>query len=161
VGKLRAARAAGSGRAVLDRTLSNATRSEQALVSTLVEMYVQGVSTRKVKAITEELCGHAFSASDISAINKRLDESLDAFAKRPLAELFPCLILDARYEKVREGGVVMSQVVLIAIGIDWDGRRQILAVEMANQKSRSSWKEFLVGLRRRGGMSDILYTGLL
>jgi putative transposase len=58
-------------------------RSEQALVSTLAEMYVQGVSTRKVKAITEELCGHAFSASAISAINKRLDESLDAFAKRP------------------------------------------------------------------------------
>src|ERR1700727_626093 len=70
---------------------------------------VQGVSTRKVKAITEELCGHAFSASAISAINKRLDESLDAFAKRPLAEPFPYLILDAGYEKVREGGVVMSQ----------------------------------------------------
>ena len=125
-------------------------RSEQALVATLAEMYVQGVSTRKVKAITEELCGHAFSASAISAINKRLDESLDAFANRPLAEPFPYLILDARYEKVREGGVVMSQAVLIAIGIDWDGRRQILAVEMANRESRSSWKDFLVGLRKRG-----------
>ena len=76
-------------------------RSEQALVATLAEMSVQGVSTRKVKAITEELCGHAFSASAISAINKRLDESLDAFAKRPLAEPFPYLVLDARYEKVR------------------------------------------------------------
>ena len=125
-------------------------RSEQALVATLAEMYVQGVSTRKVKAITEELCGHAFSASAISAINKRLDESLDAFANRPLAEPFPYLILDARYEKVLEGGVVMSQAVLIAIGIDWDGRRQILAVEMANRESRSSWKDFLVGLRKRG-----------
>ena len=125
-------------------------RSEQALVATLAEMYVQGVSTRKVKAITEELCGHSFSASAISAINKRLDESLDAFANRPLAEPFPYLILDARYEKVREGGVVMSQAVLIAIGIDWDGRRQILAVEMANRESRSSWKDFLLGLRRRG-----------
>ena len=91
-------------------------RSEQALVATLAEMYVQGVSTRKVKAITEELCGHSFSASAISAINKRLDESLDAFANRPLAEPFPYLILDARYEKVRDGGVVMSQAVLIAIG---------------------------------------------
>jgi transposase-like protein len=89
-------------------------RSEQALVSRLAEMYVQGVSTRKVKAITEELCGHAFSASAISAVNERLDESLEAFAKRPLAEPFPYLILDARYEKVREGGVVMSQAVLIA-----------------------------------------------
>src|SRR5689334_2014709 len=125
-------------------------RSERALVATLAEMYVQGVSTRKVKAITEELCGHAFSASAISAINKRLDESLDAFAKRPLAEPFPYLILDARYEKVREGGVVMSQAVLIAIGVDWDGRRQILAVDMANRESRSSWKDFLVGLRKRG-----------
>jgi len=125
-------------------------RSEQALVATLAEMYVQGVSTRKVKAITEELCGHSFSASAISAINKRLDESLAAFAQRPLAEPFPYLILDARYEKVREGGIVPSQAVLIAVGIDWDGRRQILSVEMANRESRSSWKEFLLGLRARG-----------
>ncbi len=120
-------------------------RSERALVATLAEMYVQGVSTRKVKAITEELCGHAFSASSISAINKRLDESLKAFAERPLQEPFAYLILDARYEKVREAGIVMSQAVLIAVGIDWDGRRQILAVEMANRESRSAWKDFLVG----------------
>lgn len=125
-------------------------RSERALVATLAEMYVQGVSTRKVKAITEELCGHAFSASSISAINKRLDESLAAFAGRPLQEPFPYLIVDARYEKVREAGVVMSQAVLIAVGIDWDGRRQILAVEMANRESRSAWKDFLVGLKARG-----------
>ena len=125
-------------------------RSEQALVATLAEMYVQGVSTRKVKAITEELCGHAFSASAISAINKRLDESLTAFARRPLAEPYPYLILDARYEKVREGGIVVSQAVLIAVGIDWDGRRQILAVEIANRESRSSWRDFLLGLRQRG-----------
>jgi len=129
-------------------------RSEQALVATLAEMYVQGVSTRKVKAITEELCGHAFSASSISAINKRLDESLRAFAERPLGEPFPYLILDARYEKVREGGVVASQAVLIAIGVDWDGRRQILAVEMASRESRSSWKDFLLGLRQRGCMGS-------
>jgi transposase-like protein len=125
-------------------------RSEQALVATLAEMYVQGVSTRKVKTITEELCGHSFSASAISAINKRLDDSLTAFARRPLAEPYPYLILDARYEKVREGGIVTSQAVLIAVGIDWDGRRQILAVEMADRESRSSWKDFLLGLRQRG-----------
>jgi putative transposase len=125
-------------------------RSEQALVATLAEMYVQGVSTRKVKAITEELCGHAFSASAISAINKRLDDSLEAFARRPLEQPFPYLILDARYEKVRDGGVVMSQAVLVAVGVDWDGRRQILAVEMANRESRSSWKDFLLALRGRG-----------
>jgi transposase-like protein len=125
-------------------------RSERALVATLAEMYVQGVSTRKVKAITEELCGHAFSASSISAINKRLDESLAAFAGRPLQEPFAYLILDARYEKVREAGIVASQAVLIAVGIDWDGRRQILAVEMANRESRSSWKDFLTALKARG-----------
>lgn len=125
-------------------------RSEQALVATLAEMYVQGVSTRKVKAITEELCGHTVSASAISAINKRLDESLAAFANRPLAEPFAYLILDARYEKVREGGIVGSQAVMVAVGIDWDGRRQILAVEMANRESRSSWKDFLLAVRKRG-----------
>lgn len=125
-------------------------RSEQALVATLAEMYVQGVSTRKVKAITEELCGHAFSASAISAINKRRDDSLATFARRPLAEPYPYLILAARYEKVREDGVVGSQAVLIAIGIDRDGRRQVLAVEMANRESPSSWKGFLLGLRQRG-----------
>ena len=125
-------------------------RSEQALVATLAEMYVQGVSTRKVKAITEELCGHSFSASAISAINKRLDDSLAQFASRRLEEPFPYLILDARYEKVREGGIVASQAVLIAVGIDWDGRRQILGVEMANRESHSVWKTFLLGLRERG-----------
>ena len=122
-------------------------RSERALVAALAEMYVQGVSTRKVKAITEELCGHSFSASSISAMNQRLDASLAQFAGRPLAEAFPYLILDARYERVREAGVIASQAVLIAIGIDWDGRRQVLAVEFANRESRSSWRDFLLGLR--------------
>jgi transposase-like protein len=125
-------------------------RSERALVAALAEMYVQGVSTRKVKAITEELCGHSFSASAISAINKKLDESLAQFASRRLGEAFPYLILDARYEKVREAGVIAGQAVLIAIGIDWDGRRQVLGVELANRESRSSWREFLLGLRERG-----------
>src|SRR3954447_12745431 len=125
-------------------------RSEQALVATLAEMYVQGISTRKVKAVTEELCGHAFSASAISAVNKRLDESLAAFARRRLEEPFAYLILDARYEKVREAGIVASRAVLIAIGIDREGRRQVLAVELANRESRSSWKDFLLGLKERG-----------
>jgi len=108
-------------------------RSERALVAALAEMYVQGVSTRKVKSITEELCGHSFSASSISAINQRLDASLAQFAGRALAEAFPYLILDARYERVREAGVIASHAVLIAIGIDWDGRRQVLAVEVADR----------------------------
>ena len=103
-----------------------------------------------MKAITEELCGHSFSASSISAMNQRLDASLAQFAGRPLAEAFPYLILDARYERVREAGVITSQAVLIAIGIDWDGRRQVLAVELANRESRSSWRDFLLGLKARG-----------
>src|SRR6201990_2239024 len=103
-----------------------------------------------VKATTEELCGHSFSASAISAMNQRLDAGLAQFAGRPLAEAFPYLILDARYERVREAGVIASQAVLIAIGIDWDGRRQVLAVELANRESRSSWRDFLLELKARG-----------
>ena len=125
-------------------------RSEKALVGTLAEMYVQGVSTRKVKAVTEALCGHSFSASSISAINKSLDEGLKAFAERRLNESYPYLILDARYEKVREGGVIVSQAVLVAVAVDEDGRRQILAIELAHRESRSSWREFLSGLKARG-----------
>jgi transposase-like protein len=125
-------------------------RSEKALVAALAEMYVQGVSTRKVTAITEELCGHRFSASSISAINKGMDEALARFAARPLDEVYPYLILDARYEKVREDGVIRSQAVLIAIGINWEGQRQVLAVELANRESATSWKDFLVALKSRG-----------
>jgi len=125
-------------------------RSEKALVSALAEMYVQGVSTRKVKAVTEELCGHAFSASTISQINKGLDSALARFANRPLEEAYPYLILDARYEKVRIDGVIRSQAVQIAIGINWEGRRQVLAVELANRESTSSWKAFLQRLKERG-----------
>ena len=125
-------------------------RSEKALVAALVEMYVQGVSTRKVRQVTEELCGHSFSASTISSLVRRLDGQLAAFARRRLEEPYPYLILDARYERVREDGVIGSQAVLIALGIDWDGRRQVLAVELANRESRSSWKDFLVALKERG-----------
>ena len=125
-------------------------RSEKALVSALAEMYIQGVSTRKVKAITEELCGHAFSASAISAVNKTLDESLERFAQRPLEETYPYLVLDARYEKVRQDGVIRSQAVQIAIGINHEGRRQILAVELANRESQTSWKDLLLQLKSRG-----------
>ena len=125
-------------------------RSEKALVGALSEMYVQGVSTRKVKAITEELCGHEFSASAISQINKELDASLKAFCERRLEEAYPYLILDARYERVREAGVIVSQAVLIAVAVDLEGRRQVLAVELANRESRSSWRDLLLGLKSRG-----------
>jgi putative transposase len=96
-------------------------RSEKALVAALTEMYVQGVSTPKVKAITEELCGQEVSAPTISRLNQTMDAELDRFAKRQLPESYPYLILDARYEKIRKDGVIASQAVMIAIGVDWEG----------------------------------------
>jgi len=125
-------------------------RSEKALTAAMMQMYLQGVSTRKVKAITEELCGHEFSSATISRIVAALDEELERFSRRRLEDDYPYLVLDARYEKVREEGTVRSQAVLIAIGIDWEGRRNVLAVELANRESASSWKEFLTALRERG-----------
>jgi len=125
-------------------------RSEKALVSALAEMYVQGVSTRKVKAITEQLCGEQFSAATISRINQKLDAELQQFARRRLSGEYPYLILDARYEKVREEGVVRRRAVLTAIGVSWEGRRCVLAVELANRESASSWKDFLLEMKQRG-----------
>lgn len=125
-------------------------RSEKALLLALAQMYVQGVSTRKVRAVTEELCGHSFSASAVSSVTKTLDEELHRFMSRRLEEEYPYLILDARYERVREDGVICSRAVLVAIGIDWEGRRQILGVELADRESTSSWKSFLLGLKSRG-----------
>ena len=130
-------------------------RSEKALVASLVQMYVQGVSTRKVKVITEELCGYKFSADAISRINQKLDAELQQWAERGLQEQYPYVILDARYEKVREGGVVRTRAVLIALGINWEGRRRVLAVELANRESATSWKEFLLALKARG-LSGVL-----
>jgi len=108
------------------------------------------VSTRKVKAITEELCGQEFSAATVSRINLSLDGELEKFAQRRLEEEYPYLVLDARYEKVREDGVIRSQAVMIAIGINREGRRCVLAVGLANRESSSSWREFLIGLKQRG-----------
>jgi putative transposase len=125
-------------------------RSEKALVGALAEMYVQGVSTRKVKAITEELCGHEFSSATVSRINESLDGELAKFAERRLEEEYPYLVLDARYEKVREDGVIRSQAVQVAIGINREGRRCVLAVGLANRESTTSWREFLLALKQRG-----------
>src|SRR5207302_3156278 len=124
--------------------------SEKALVGALAEMYVQGVSTRKVKAITEELCGHEFSSATVSRVNESLDGELGKFAERRLEEDYPYLIVDARYEKVREDGVVRSQAVQVAIGINREGRRCVLAVGLANRESATSWREFLLALKQRG-----------
>ena len=96
------------------------------------------------------MCGHEFSAATISRVTEQLDEELKKFARRPLEEDYPYLVLDARYEKIRQDGIIASQAVQVAIGINWEGRRCVLAVEIANRESASSWKEFLLGLKQRG-----------
>ena len=125
-------------------------RSEKALVCAMMEMYIEGVSTRKVAKVTEVLCGTEFSASTVSSLSKKMDDALKKFASRPLSEAYPYLILDARYEKVRINGIVQNQAVLIALGVSWDGRREVLGVELAPRESNSIWKDFLVGLKERG-----------
>jgi putative transposase len=125
-------------------------RTEQALVVTLMEMYVQGVSTRKVAAITEQLCGTAFSKSQVSALAGRLDADLVAWRERPLPASYPYLSVDARYEHVRVDGRVVSQGVLVVAGVRDDGRREILAVEVADTESEATYQDLFRHLKARG-----------
>ncbi|MCE9526228.1 MAG: IS256 family transposase [Planctomycetales bacterium] len=129
--------------------LERGTRSEKALRLALAEMYVQGVSTRKVSQITEELCGCEISSSDVSRATKLLDEELTKWRTRPLGAI-KYLILDARYEKVREAGCVRDCAVLVAIGIDAEGRRSILGVSVSLSEAEVHWREFLKSLLARG-----------
>lgn len=124
-------------------------RSERALTITLAEMYVQGVSTRKVKAITEQLCGVEVSAMQVSRATAQLDEILQQWRERPLGEI-AYLYLDARYEKVREAGQVRDAAVLLATGITPEGERQVLGVSTSLSEHESHWKAFLKGLKDRG-----------
>jgi putative transposase len=125
-------------------------RSEQALVATLMEMYVHGVSTRKVAVITEQLCGTSFSKSQVSALAGRLDEQLAAWRERPLDGAYPYLTVDARYEHVRVDGRVVSQGVLIVAGVRADGRREILAVAVADTESEATYQDLFRRLKARG-----------
>ncbi len=126
-------------------------RSEQALVATLMEMYLQGVSTRNVAAITEELCGTTFSKSHVSAVVGRLDPELKAWRERPLtAAAYPYLVVDARYEHARVDGRVVSLGVLIVAGVRDDGRREVLAVEEADTESEATYHEVFTRLQARG-----------
>ena len=105
-------------------------------------MYVQGVSTRKVKKVAEQLCGYRFSASTVSRLNRKLDWQLARFSGRRLEQDYPYLIVDARYERVREDGVIGKQAVLIALGISWEGRREVLGVELANRRATAAGRSF-------------------
>ncbi len=137
--------------------LEKGLRSERALVTTLAEMYVQGVSTRKVKAITEELCGIEISSMQVSRAAAQLDEVLQEWRERPLGEI-SYLYVDARYEKVREAGQVRDAAVLVASGITPEGERQVLGVSVSLSEHETHWKAFLKSLKDRGlnGMKLII-----
>lgn len=129
--------------------LEKGVRSERALKLAIAEMYVQGVSTRKVAAITEQLCGTEISSAQVSRAAAALDAELKTWRERPLGEM-PYLILDARYEKVRHGGSVVSCAVLVAIGIDAQGHRSILGTSVSLSEAEPHWRDFLASLQDRG-----------
>jgi len=125
-------------------------RSEKALMLSLVEMYIQGVSTRKVKAITEALCGLDISKSQVSKLVKSLDEDIQNWRSRKLGKKYPYLVVDARYERVRINHQVVTQGVLLVVGIGSDGYREILGTWVADSESEASWSEVFKELRTRG-----------
>jgi putative transposase len=129
--------------------LERGTRSERALKLALAEMYVQGVSTRKVAAITEQLCGFAVTSSQVSRATAELDEHFKQWRERTLGEM-PYVQVDARYEKVREGGLVIDQALLQAIGIDAQGRRHVLGLSVSRSEAEVHWREFFHSLVKRG-----------
>lgn len=130
-------------------SLERGIRSERALKLALAEMYVQGVSTRKVAKITEELCGFEISSTQVSRATAMLDEQLITWRERPLGS-FPYVVLDARYEKVRHGGRVIDCAVLVALGVDMAGKRQVLGCSVSLSEQEQHWRAFLSGLKDRG-----------
>ena len=131
------------------KSLEKGCRSEIALKLAVAEMYVQGVSTRKVAKITEELCGYELSSTEVSRIAKNLDESLREFRNRPLEE-YPFVILDAKYLKIRHAGSVRSLACLVAIGINKDGVREIIGISVSLSEAEVHWKRFMESLQKRG-----------
>jgi transposase-like protein len=131
------------------KSLERGVRSERALKLAVAEMYVQGVSTRKVTQITSELCGLDVSSSQVSRAARLLDEELEAWRSRPLGKL-PYLIIDARYEKVRHGGSVVDCAVLVAIGVLPNGKRTVLGVSAKLSEAEVHWRDFLQSLVERG-----------
>ena len=129
--------------------LEKGLKSERALRLALAEAYVQGVSTRKMAKLTQELCGIEVSSSEVSRAAQALDETLSAWRERPLAAI-PYVYLDARYEKVRHGGQVVDSAVLLAIGVDRQGQRSVLGVSVALSEQEVHWREFLMSLKDRG-----------
>ena len=131
------------------QALERGQRSERALTLALAEMYVQGVSTRRVSAIVEELCGTSVSSSQVSRAAAQLDGVLQSWRERPLG-CCPYVYLDALYESVRQNGVMDKAAVLIAVGVDSAGRRQVLGVSVALSEHEAHWRQFLSSLVQRG-----------
>lgn len=125
-------------------------RSEKALILSLMEMVVQGVSTRKIQEITETLCGTSFSKSTVSALCQNLDPIVAAFRNRPLERHYPFLIVDAIYMKARDDQRVKSRGFLIATGVNEEGNREVLGFEIADSESEESWSHFFESLKARG-----------
>ena len=116
----------------------------------MIEMVINGVSTRKIQKVTEELCGQSFSKSTVSVLCKRLDPIIEAFCNRPLLKHYPFVVIDALYLKAREDARVRSKGLLIAQGICEDGHREILGFQVSDSESETSWSEFSTSLKRRG-----------
>ena len=131
------------------QALEKGLRSERALTLALAEMYVQGVSTRKVKAITEQLCGVDISSSQVSRAAAEMDSELEKWRERPLGE-YPYLFLDAYYEQVREDGQVRHLAVLVAVAVTPTGKREILGVSVSLSEHEVHWRSFLESLKKRG-----------
>ncbi len=130
--------------------LERGLRSEKALKLAVAEMYVQGVSTRRVTDVLQKLCGGLeISSGQVSRVAQLLDEELLTWRMRPLGEV-PYLVLDARYEKVRHGGAVVSCAVLIAVGVDLLGHRSVLGVSVSLSEAEVHWRDFLGSLQDRG-----------
>ena len=126
-------------------------RSEKALVLALMEMVVQGVSTRRVKKITERLCGRAFSKSTVSRLCQQLDVRVEAWAERPLDQAsYPFLMVDAMHVTVRRQGALRSTTVMLAIGVIEEGYREILGIDLYFKETGEAWADFLQQLRDRG-----------
>lgn len=129
--------------------LERGLRSERALLLAMAEMYLNGVSTRKVTKVLEKMCGLEIASTDVSRAVKQLDDAIAEWRARPLGET-PYLLVDARYEKVRMEGSVVSASVLIAVGINGEGRREVLGVSVSLSEAEVHWREFFASLQDRG-----------
>jgi len=145
-------------------SLEKGIRSERALKLAIAEMYVKGVATRKVSAIVEELCGTEVSSTQVSDAAKELDEEINAWRNRPLGR-YQYLMLDARYEHVRQANAVVSSAVLLAVGMTYEGQRELLGVSVSLSEAEVHWRQFLQSLMERGmhGLAMVIsdaHTGL-